>query len=132
MKEITTLLNRLSEAKKFLDENNLKDPHKLARTRTKLAVLIADIGEHIPEFKKHYAQVEHNRKSHRAELRRKGMSLEESKMQSEYKFLGEEAEAEYWYLKIRQAHQDGVNLLNAIATEIKAIEMEIKLSGSNG
>lgn len=120
-------LNRLSNAYKYFDSEafeSLDDPHIVSKKRIALASIVGQIGEHLADARLAWAEAKVVRKKKYSEFRKLGKSIEDSKALA----LAESSEAqdEYWYNRLRFAHDDGVEHLNALASYIKTLELQAK------
>lgn len=126
-------LQSLSKALEYIlssDFATLSDPHVVANMRAKLVVYASVIGEAANEAKLEIAKKKHAITKRTIDLLKaenpKKMSKAEAELNANYELAQDVYEAEYEYNRLRQASSDCEQLLNAMATKFKALEMKAK------
>lgn len=126
MEHLITIISRLQKATTFFKNIEGVTPAELAGSRTNLASIILELSLLYPDAKKEMLAIK--TKKHKAYLayREEGESAKDSEMKANVLYEQEAIDAEYMHDQIRFAIDGATEIANALATEIKTLELKTK------
>lgn len=124
--KLIPILNRLNTATTFFRELEKVNPIELAGARTQIASIILELSLMYPQAKKDMLAIKAKRHRAYLEFRGSGGNQKDSEIKAEILFEEERANAEYVHDQIRFAIDGATEIANALATEIKTLELQTK------
>ncbi len=117
----------LNKLKALINEvSGAKTPQAYADLRIKLATQLAVIGALMVDAKDLLNEAKDEIPKKYLYYREEGKSIEDSKMRSKAETSATIRVAEYNYEKLRQFRHNGTELLNAISTKLRTLELEAR------
>ena len=117
----------LKYRQQYLSGNpNRLSPAQIVNLRLKMSTLLSELGDHIPNTRRCLSEAKNAQINEYIQLRKESCTQKDAEMQSKYNTAQALIDAEYQFNRLKQVIDGGREILNALSSKLRVMELEAK------